>query len=77
MDPCEFEASLVYIMSSRTARATRRNTVLKKINKKERKQKEPGREMAQWRKCSSLRFLLVRDLVTIMRKKKITKTPGG
>jgi hypothetical protein len=36
----EFKASLVYIVSSRTARATRRNLVLKIKNKKTNKQKK-------------------------------------
>jgi hypothetical protein len=34
----EFEASLVYKVSSRTARATQRNPVSKKTNKKQNKQ---------------------------------------
>jgi hypothetical protein len=33
VDLCEFEASLVYRMSSRTARATERNPVWKKTSK--------------------------------------------
>jgi hypothetical protein len=36
----EFEASLVYRVSSRTARATERNSVSKKKPKKEKKKKE-------------------------------------
>jgi hypothetical protein len=32
-DLCEFKASLIYRASSRTARATQRNTVLKNIKK--------------------------------------------
>jgi hypothetical protein len=36
----EFEASLVYRVSSRTARATQRNYVLKKTNKTKQKQKQ-------------------------------------
>jgi hypothetical protein len=36
----EFEASLVYRVSSRTARATQRNPVLKNQKKKERKEKK-------------------------------------
>jgi hypothetical protein len=35
----EFEASLVYRVSSRTARATQRNPVLKKLKKKNQQQK--------------------------------------
>jgi hypothetical protein len=37
----EFEASLVYRMSSRTARAAQRNPVLKIKKKKKKKKKEP------------------------------------
>jgi capsid protein len=42
VDLCEFEASLVYRVSSRTARATQRNPVLKNKTKqkKERKQRK-------------------------------------
>jgi hypothetical protein len=36
----EFEASLVYRVSSRTAKATHRNPVLKNQKKKEKKEKE-------------------------------------
>jgi hypothetical protein len=36
----EFEASLVYKVSSRTARATQRNTVSKKPKKKKKKKKK-------------------------------------
>jgi hypothetical protein len=36
----EFEASLVYRVSSRTARATQRNPVWKKKKKKKRKEKK-------------------------------------
>jgi hypothetical protein len=36
----EFEASLVYKVSSRTARATQRNPVSKKTKKKKKKKKE-------------------------------------
>jgi hypothetical protein len=36
----EFEASLVYRVSSRTARATQRNPVLKKQNKRKKKTKK-------------------------------------
>jgi hypothetical protein len=41
-DLCEFKASLVYRVSSRTARGTQRNLVSKK-NKKTKKQKKPKR----------------------------------
>jgi hypothetical protein len=41
----EFEANLVYKVSSRTARATQRNPVLKKKRKKERKkERKEGRK---------------------------------
>jgi hypothetical protein len=42
----EFEASLVYTVSSRTARATQRNPILKKKKKeeKEKKEKEEGKK---------------------------------
>ena len=46
-DVCEFEASLVYISSSRTARATQRNPVWKTEGERvrgERRQRERGRE---------------------------------
>jgi hypothetical protein len=36
----EFEASLVYRVSSRTARATQRNPVLKKTKRKKKKEKK-------------------------------------
>jgi glycosylphosphatidylinositol transamidase (GPIT) subunit GPI8 len=36
----EFKASLIYRMSSRTARATQRNPVLKNKNKQKQKQKQ-------------------------------------
>jgi hypothetical protein len=38
----EFEASLVYKVSSRTARATQRNPVSKKKKKKKERKKENG-----------------------------------
>jgi hypothetical protein len=38
----EFKASLVYKVSSRTARATQRNPVLKKQDKRKNKQKKEG-----------------------------------
>jgi hypothetical protein len=37
---CEFEASLVYKVSSRTARVTQRNPVSKKINQKQKTNKK-------------------------------------
>jgi hypothetical protein len=40
----EFEASLVYKVSSRTARATQRNPVLKKQNKQTKKKKTKEKE---------------------------------
>jgi hypothetical protein len=42
----EFKASLVYKVSSRTARATQRNSVSK--NKKKKKKKEREREREMW-----------------------------
>jgi hypothetical protein len=45
----EFEASLVYRVSSRTARATQRNPVSKnQPNKQTKKQGEGIEEMAEW-----------------------------
>jgi hypothetical protein len=48
VDICEFKASLVYKASSKTARATQRNPVLKKVNKQnnndERKRGDRDRE---------------------------------
>jgi hypothetical protein len=49
----EFEASLVYRVSSRTARDTQRNPALKNQKKERKKKKEKKRspeagEMAQW-----------------------------
>ena len=42
-DLCEFEASLVYRVSSRTARTTQRNSVSKNKNKTKQKQRiKPG-----------------------------------
>jgi hypothetical protein len=42
----EFKASLVYKMSSRTARATQRNPVSKKTKKKKKKEKKrKGKKM--------------------------------
>jgi hypothetical protein len=54
----EFEASLVYRVSSRTARATQRNPVLKNKTEKERKGKErKGKERkGKERKGSPKRF---------------------
>jgi hypothetical protein len=40
VDLCEFEASLVYRVGSRTARATQRNLVLPKKKKKEEEEEE-------------------------------------
>jgi hypothetical protein len=45
----EFEASLVYKVSSRISRATQRNPVLKNQKKKKKKRETMGtREMAHW-----------------------------
>jgi hypothetical protein len=43
----EFEASLVYKVSSRTARATQRNPVSKKQNKKPNKTKKESKQAEQ------------------------------
>ena len=42
MDLCEFEASLVYVVSSRTAGATQRNPVWKNQNQPNSNQKKDG-----------------------------------
>jgi hypothetical protein len=52
-DHCEFEASLVYRVSSRTARATQRKPASKskakqKQNRKERKEKKKGQPKARF-----------------------------
>jgi hypothetical protein len=41
----EFEASLVYKVSSRTARATQRNPVLKRKKKKKKERKEKRKKI--------------------------------
>ena len=55
VDLCKFEVSLVYRASSKTARATQRNPVLiKKERKEERKrerEREKERERERERKC--------------------------
>jgi hypothetical protein len=43
----EFEASLVYIVSSRTARATQRNPVSKQTNKQTNKQKQANKHKSK------------------------------
>jgi hypothetical protein len=45
----EFEASLVYRVSSRTARATQRNPVLKIKKKKKKKEKKENRTFSPQR----------------------------
>jgi hypothetical protein len=50
----EFEASLVYTVSSRTARATQRNPVSEKKKKKERKKKVIGRDCPMKKKEKGL-----------------------
>jgi hypothetical protein len=47
----EFEASMVYRVSSRTARATQRNPVSEKKRKKERKRKRKRKKVLlfEWR----------------------------
>jgi hypothetical protein len=44
----EFKDSLVYKVSSRTARATQRNPVLKKKKKKKEEEEEEEEEEASW-----------------------------
>jgi hypothetical protein len=44
----EFKASLVYKVSSRTARAIQRNPVLEKLKPKQNKKMMLAGEMAQW-----------------------------
>ena len=43
---CKFEASLDYRVSSRTARAIQKNSVLKKTKNKKQKKKKKGRSQA-------------------------------
>jgi hypothetical protein len=43
----EFEASLVYKVSSRTARATQRNPVTEKKKKKQKKKKKPSKYLLE------------------------------
>jgi hypothetical protein len=45
---CEFEVSLVYRVSSRTARVIKRNLVLKQTNKQTKKQKNLQSSSLQW-----------------------------
>jgi hypothetical protein len=54
----EFEASLVYKVSSRTARATQRNPVSKKPKKKKKKWKWHHKEPHQWPAATVTIFLL-------------------
>jgi hypothetical protein len=60
----EFEASLVYKVSSRTARATQRNPVLKnqKERKKEREREREREKSSQPRAKRSLKRLLNRKI---------------
>jgi hypothetical protein len=44
----EFEASLLYRVSSRTARATQRNHVSKNQKKKKKRMMPRAKEMTQW-----------------------------
>ena len=46
VDLCEFEASLVYRLSSRTARATQKNLVSKKPREEEEEEEKGMREEA-------------------------------
>jgi hypothetical protein len=48
VDHCEFEASLVYRVSSRTARATQENPVSKKKKKSPKEQKIRAPWMREW-----------------------------
>ena len=50
----EFEASLVYRASSRTARATQRNPVLEKQQQKKKKKKKKERKKERDLKANSL-----------------------
>ena len=49
-DHCEFEPRLVYGASSRTARATQRNTVWKRTKQNERKEKKDRQERMKRKK---------------------------
>jgi hypothetical protein len=58
----EFEASLVYRVSSRTARATQRNPVLKKEKKKRKKLGKHFSFVAIWKKGKPLAAFLIKGL---------------
>jgi hypothetical protein len=47
MDPCEVEASLVYVISSRTVRATQRNSARSSPLKKREREREREREQSR------------------------------
>jgi hypothetical protein len=62
----EFEASLVYRVSSRTARATQRNPVSEKKTKKQKKQKQKKQKNKQQKKdfsCELWREITVEMLI--------------
>jgi hypothetical protein len=50
----EFEASLVYKVSSRAARATQRNPVSKQTNNKQKRKKERKKERKKGRKKETI-----------------------
>jgi hypothetical protein len=55
----EFKASLVYRVSSRTARATQRNPVSKKTKKKNKKNKKKQKTKQNKKTLSQFKMLLV------------------
>jgi hypothetical protein len=59
----EFEVSLVYKVSSRTARAIQRNPVLEEKKKKERKEKEPSLGTGIMRTLHIIQTLLVHKCI--------------
>jgi hypothetical protein len=62
----EFEASLVYRVSSRTARATQRNSVSKKQNKTKQKNKKKGK-----RKKKTIPFFLFKMSLSLILLRKL------
>jgi hypothetical protein len=56
----EFEASLVYIVSSRTARTTQRNPVSKKTKKKKKRKKKEKKRKEKKRKKKKRNRLMQR-----------------
>jgi hypothetical protein len=72
----EFEASLVYRVSSRTPRATQRNPVLKNQKKKERKEEKEQREREDTGSDTTpLRLALPSTSVMELQPKATTLTP--